>query len=184
MASSVMMRHLPQLLLPQRLASITSVEMVWNKYPSRSDVPNSLDSFGLPAMYSLMDVLESTMPHLRQLSITLDCDITLEHWKEDNTQGENKPTISTPIDDMVRRIRPRLEECDISIPYHIFEQRKNRAEETSMVWDVKRRSDDGRFWRELPCTDMGNEALAMNLRGYWVCCGERDYRLYPFPCWI
>jgi hypothetical protein len=30
MASTVMILHLPQLLLPQRLGSITSVEMLWH----------------------------------------------------------------------------------------------------------------------------------------------------------
>lgn len=177
MASSVMMRRLPQLLLPQRLSSITSLEMVWKNYPSsfRTDLPNSLDSFGLPAFHSLTDVLTSSMPHLRQLSLTLDCDITLDQWKVDPTQDENKPTISTPVDDLVRRIRPRLEECDISIPSRIYNERHTSACKTNEAWALNRKSPEERIWRELPRTDVGAEAAPTNL-GYWVCCG-RQYEI-------
>lgn len=184
MASSVMMRHLPQLLLPQRLSSIKSLEIVWHSYPARypyrADQPTSLDSFGWPAFCSFIDVLESTMPRLRRLSITLDWDLTLDE-KRDNTQDENKPTISTPVDDMVRRIRRRLDECDISIPYHFFDDRKARAQWTSLAWDDERRYEEDRYWRELPCTGIEDEALPMKLRGYWVCNGYRDYNAFPVP---
>lgn len=182
MASSVMIRHLPQLLLPQRLASITSVEMVWNRNPTRygTDLPNSLEIFGLPAISSLMEVLEVAMPHLRQLSIVLiDCDITLGVWDRDDTQDDNKPTVSTPIDDMVRRLRPGLEECNICIPYDIFDERKGKAAEVSLAWD-DRNSNHNRYWREIPCTDEEKKAIPVHLRGYWVCCGK--YQGYPPLC--
>ncbi len=183
MASSVMIRHLPQLLLPQRLSSITSVEMIWNMYPPRrygSDQPTPLDSFGLPAIYSLIDIVESALPHLKQLSITLDCDLIHDHGETDNTQDEDEAVIATRIDDMVRRMRPRLEECEVYIPYHYFEARKNREEATGTVCDVEGRSDE-RIWRQLPGADMGDGALPLNLLGYWVCSGERDFRFSPIP---
>ena len=173
-----MIRHLPQLLLTQRLSSITSVEMMWTIYPSRygHDLPTPLDVVGLPAIYSSMNVLESAMPHLTRLSITLDCDLTLEHWVEDNSQDERKPTISTPIDDMVRRMRPGLKDCNITIAFHVFEKRRRRVGPMKDMWDLTRELEDSRYWRELPCTDIGNEAPAIDLGGYWVSCGKFDER--------
>ncbi|OBT82590.1 hypothetical protein VE02_08992 [Pseudogymnoascus sp. 03VT05] len=188
MASSVMIRHLPQLLLPQRLSSITSVEMIWNIYPPRrygTDQPTPLDSYGLPAIYSLLDVLETAMPNLKRLSITLDCNLISSHGEasnNNNSQDEDETTIATRIDDMVRRMRPRLEECEIYIPYHYFEALKNREEAMGVVCDVEGRSDE-RIWRQLPgADDVRDEAVPVGLRGYWVCSGERDFRFYPFPC--
>lgn len=187
MASSVMISHLPQLLLPQRLASITSVEMIWKKNPRTytTDLPNSMETSGLPAIYTLMNVVESAMPNLRRLSITLDCDLTLEAYCDDShlSQDENKPTISTPIDDMVRRMGAHLEECHIFIPYHIFEERAQRADKSINLCDADRKSYEGRrFWRELPPGDVGNEAPAMNPQGYWVCRGIIYPCVLVVPC--
>ncbi|OBT73395.1 hypothetical protein VF21_08082 [Pseudogymnoascus sp. 05NY08] len=185
MASSVMIRHLPQLLLPQRLSSITSVGMIWNMYPPRrygTDQPTPLDSYGLPAISSLIAVLETAMPNIRRLSITLDCNLISNHEEEaDHSQDEDETTITTRIDNMVRRMRPRLEECETYIPYHHFKTRRNREETTDTVCDVEGRSDE-RIWRELPPAKGGDEEVPVGLRGYWVCSGERDFRFFPFPC--
>ncbi|OBT49691.1 hypothetical protein VE04_10049, partial [Pseudogymnoascus sp. 24MN13] len=161
MASSIMFRHLPQLLLPQRLSTITSIEMIWTTHPTRygTDQPNSLDSFGLPATHSLMSVLETALPNLKCLSLTLSSDLTLGH-KDDN------PTASTPIDDRVRRRRPRLEECYVYIPWHIYEERRERGEATGEGSDDGGLGDE-RFWRQLPGADVGDEAIPVDLRGYW-----------------
>lgn len=118
------------------------------------------------------------MPHLRYLSITLDCDLIHDHEEADSTQDEDEASIATRIDNMVRRMRPRLEECDIYIAYHYFEARKNREEATGTVCDVEGRSDE-RIWRQLPGADVGDDALPMGVRGYWVCSGERDFRVSP-----
>ncbi|KFX94830.1 hypothetical protein V490_04145 [Pseudogymnoascus sp. VKM F-3557] len=172
-STQFMVLHLPQLLLPQRLASITSVELVWNVRLGMTDAPIPPNSWGLPDLHSLMDVVVSSLTGLQYLSLTLDCDIDLDPKGNHIDQDEQNPTISNPIDDFVRRLRPRLLGCDIAIPQYHFEIRKGRSEPTEEVWDVRRRRDDKRLWRELPHTDDGeHEALPMNQRGYWVACGR------------
>lgn len=175
MGSQFMVLHLPQLILPQRLASITSVELLWNVMTHMTDAPVPPDSWGFPDLYRLMNVVESSMAGLKYLSLTLDCDIDLDPKGNHIDQDENKPKISNPIDDFVRRLRPRLEGCDIAIPYDHFDIRKQRSEPTDMVWDVRRRRDDERFWRELPhIDDVEHEALPMCQRGYWISAGRRS----------
>lgn len=170
MSNQFMVLHLPQLILPQRLASITSVELIWNVAPRKTDVPIPPDSWGLPDLHTLMNMVVSSLTGLQYLSLILDCDIDPKGRIE---QDEQNPTISNPFDDFVRRLRPRLMGCDIAIPSLFFDERKQRSEPTEKVWDVSRRQDDKRLWRELPHADDGeHEKLPMNQRGYWVSSGR------------
>ncbi|KFY13396.1 hypothetical protein V492_03298 [Pseudogymnoascus sp. VKM F-4246] len=180
MASSVMMRHLPQLLLPQRLASMTSVEMIWHAHPVwyGSDLRSSLDVFGLPAIRSLMDVLESSMPSLRHLSISLDYDIRLSCDEEDSDDqdDEHKPVISTPLDCMVRRMRrarPHLE-VNIYIPFDVYEKRNIRSGCIRRLWYQEKREEDNEIWRELPGGGDG---------GYWIRYGDFFRPPNPLSRW-
>jgi hypothetical protein len=97
MASTVMILHLPQLLLPQRLGSITSVEMLWHLRLFQDSEPHDPLDSGLAAFHSLLDALPSTFPHLRKLYVSL----------QDVTKGVplrklidvSESVITTPVED-------------------------------------------------------------------------------------
>ncbi|OBT65413.1 hypothetical protein VE03_06108 [Pseudogymnoascus sp. 23342-1-I1] len=78
-------------------------------------------------------------PRLRHLSLSLSTDLTLSSTPTSPTQNEH-----TPIDDLVRAIPAKLEECDVSIPYTIYNERHKRA------WAAARRTGEERIWRVLP----------------------------------
>lgn len=180
MASTVMICHLPQLLLPQRLGNITSVEMVWNFHPFRDAGPHGLPDSGLTAFYNLLDLLPGTFPHLRKLYLSLQGDMksslgvpTEKHF------DVIESAIMKPVDDMVRRLDPRVDECDIAIPTSLYHPRKYKATGTSLKLGRKVCGEWERFWRELspPATTGDGGGTAHLRRGYWVRLGQMDIPL-------
>lgn len=177
MASTVMILHLPQLLLTQRLDSITSVEMLWHIGPFQDAGPYDPPDFGLAGFHNLLDVLPSTFPRLTNLYISLQRDMKSAGVSLNKFRDVNESVIMTPVDDMVRRLGPCMQECDIAIPTSLYEPRKYKATGTSIQPGRKIRGEWERFWQELPETETGDGDRTAHLRGYWVRLGQTDIPL-------
>jgi hypothetical protein len=175
MASTVMIVHLPQLLLPQRLSSIKSVEMLWHLHLYQGSVPHGLLDSGLATFHSLLDCLPSTFPHLRKLYVSLQGDLKPKNVPLHKLMDVSEPVIMKPVDDMVRRLGPHVQECHIAIPFTLYEPRRYKATGTTLKTGWRIRNEWQRFWRQLPDTGTGdNGARTAHLRGYWVDLGQMD----------
>jgi hypothetical protein len=184
MASLVMINHLPELLLPQRLAQIRSVEMRWNVYPFRHAMPHDPPNSGLPAFLNLIEALPSTFPHIRKLFISID-DGAEPGMKLRPTISEaqnlNEPAIMQPVDDLVRRLGPDLQMFDFALPASLYRRIKMVATGKDLMRGWKSSGKRDRIWRELPEIEMGRHAT--HLPGYWVNSGQIDMLpLSPIPC--
>ncbi|KAF5632401.1 multidrug resistance [Fusarium tjaetaba] len=109
MANEAMITHLPQLLLPQRLASITSIEISWNlKSQYESGFSNAIDEADLKHICAL---LSSHFPQLRRLYLSLE----RSRRRGSGWGSDGWPTISLHLDNLVRMM-PSLTEHAISLP--------------------------------------------------------------------
>jgi hypothetical protein len=169
LASIVLIKHLPLLILPQRLAYIKSLEMVWDLNPPA-------DSFTYEAM---TDVVMSSFLSLRKLRISINpgigkaADTGLSAYFKRREQE-----LLGPLDEMVRKkIGPKLQDCCIAIPcrdYFALNHRARRegarverAAAGSLYWE--------QFWRTVPVEQDGQSQN----EGYWVRRGQQEM---PLSC--
>jgi hypothetical protein len=175
MASTVMILHLPQLFLPHRLSSIKSVEMLWHLRLYQDSVPHRPLDSGLAALHSLLDCLPSTFPHLRKLYVSLQGHLKPKNVPLSKLMDLSEPVIMEPVDDMVRRLGPHVQECRIAIPFTLYEPRRYKATGTTLKLRWGLRKEWQRIWRELPDTETKDSgARSAHLRGYWVELGQID----------
>lgn len=148
MASTIMILHLPQLLLPQRLGSITSVEMLWYLRLFQDSEPyDPLDSV-LAFFHSLLDTLPSTFPHLRKLSVSLEG--VTKNMSLTKLIEASESVIMTPVDDMLRRLGPFMQECHVALPLLLYEPRRYKTTAANLALLESSIPDEWcRFWREL-----------------------------------
>ncbi|KAL9571783.1 hypothetical protein ACKAV7_004107 [Fusarium commune] len=129
MANEAMITHLPQLLLPQRLASITSLDISWNlksRYESGfwsiTDDEYSIDEEDLKRIFQ---ILSTQFPQLRRLYLSLEHSRQLGPcWGLDAW-----PAISLHLDNLAR-VMPCLTEHTISLPDTPFDSILYDAKET------------------------------------------------------
>ena len=175
-----MISNLPQLLLPQRLDSITFVEMVWHLRPFQDAGSDDPPDSSLETFHNLLDVLPPTFPHLKKLYISLQGDMQPRDAPYEKRLDVTESAIMRPVDDMVRRVGSCMQECNIAIPTSLYQPRKSGATVTNLLWGRKARGEWERFWRELPETEMGGGSA--HLRGYWVRHGQGDMRMTEVSC--
>lgn len=178
MANPVLMCHLPELLLPQRLASITSVEMIWNIDVNNFDYSDPQYKI----LYNLIDKVQAALPRLKRLYISLPCDININiASEEDSTNDSGTPTASLPIDNLVREMSPHLEECIIALPHTIYRARFKRDREQDEGQAIEPFHEPNRYWHKLPQIEIKSEVPTRALQGYWITQGTDD-DFYPFVC--
>jgi hypothetical protein len=183
MASTTLVLNLPKLLLPQRLTSITAVEMLWHVHPLRDALLNDPPDSDLSAFYSLLNGLPLTFSSLKKLYISLQGNKRCKQWagSYDEVLQRSESVIMNPIDEMVREMGAQLEECIIALPLPLYNPRrfKARGEILDLGWRVPPNME--RLWRELPKTKTGQRE---HLDGYWVCLGQTDSFTvaYGIPC--
>jgi hypothetical protein len=167
LASLDLVKHLPLLILPQRLASIKSLEMVW-------DLQASVDSSTYEAM---LDVVMSALPSLQKLHISIDHCLRMAPGIGDYVDRREQELL-VPMDDMMRKkIGPKLQDCQIALPcrlyYALYDRarsagaRVQRSAPGSLHWE--------QFWRSVPVEQGGKSQN----EGYWVRNGLDDM---PFTC--
>jgi hypothetical protein len=171
LASIVLIKHLPLLILPQRLACIKSLEMVWDLNPPA-------DSSTYEAM---TDVVMSPFLSLRKLYISINPGIgkaTGEFTGFNDYFKRREQELLGPLDEMVRKkIAPKLQDCRIALPCRDYSALYHRAQRAgaciqrapagSLYWE--------QFWRTVPVKQDGQSQN----EGYWV---RRGLQEMPLSC--
>ncbi|CAI6095850.1 unnamed protein product [Clonostachys chloroleuca] len=174
-ASKQMLLHLDKLLLPQRLANIRSVELVWFFKPYRTHSPQGpLDD--LPTFYEFLAKIPATFPNVRSFYMALHGDIT--HMTDRNGRRVymddaesieiTDREVMSPIDAMVGKLR-QLDDCTIALSSLEYERRRKRAVDAvdTVVYQVHLGGWQERHWR-VRKGEMGYS------QGYWVQLGHRE----------
>lgn len=174
-----------RLLLPQRVASITSLELLWDFGPR----PPWADSFPSKAR-ELLDSFEDMLRALRSSFRGLKNLYISVQWSEKEPtviysrhppQGGGGSAAGEPaeyllmkrVDALVQQLPARVAAFSLAIPSSIYQAQCHEAKETpgrvvEHVSDGKRYE---RFWRPV-----GNNGGGAH-NGYWVRLGQRDIRL-------
>jgi hypothetical protein len=180
MSSLVMMLELPNLLLPQRLAMITSVEMVWRLVnPSRPlEGHDGLPLSNEGTLDALLRTIPKTLPNLCHLNVNLMWHPGPE--SPGNLASRVTATLILPLDAMVRDFGPQLRDCSIGLYSSIW-----RAIRDAGLWHGTKYERGGfpsvgdRYWRPLPALEERLHA-ADGPGGYWISEGYDDSAPYPF----
>uniref|UniRef100_A0A0B7KGU7 DUF7730 domain-containing protein n=1 Tax=Bionectria ochroleuca TaxID=29856 RepID=A0A0B7KGU7_BIOOC len=179
-ASKQMMLHLDELILPQRLSIIKSVELVWffKPYPWSHSKSGPLDD--LLTFNKFLAILSRVLPNLRSCYLALQGDILPRVPGEgyvpcmEDVSKSVKITdrdIMRPIDSMVGKLGSQVTDFRValsSLAYQAYQGR--RAEASKLGKAIVEQVHDGhlieRHWRSI---DKGT-----NLKGYWIQLGHRD----------
>ncbi|KAM5357506.1 hypothetical protein ACJZ2D_016196 [Fusarium nematophilum] len=114
MTGEAMLVHLSQLLLPQRLAAITSLEISW---PLKTRyVGDSWLVADEAHLNVILQLLSAEFPGLRRLYVSLEESDRLRFFHKE----EYFPAIQHYLDDFVGRM-PLLDECTFALPDIIFD---------------------------------------------------------------
>jgi hypothetical protein len=115
--SSHMITHLPQLILPQRLKTITSLEITW-PLETKFTPDQSYDNLNQDHLESILCLLSSEwLVSLRHLYVFLDED---EAWLGRSGLDAYSDIIFDHLDSFARRMT-HLNECAFAIPDYLFE---------------------------------------------------------------
>ena len=170
-----MICNLPQLLLPQRLASITSIEMVWHIIFCHEAAPDDSLCNGFPAFHSLLKILPLTFPHLQELTLSLQGNASPPDRRAERifmSESAINSSIMIPFDNLVREVA--LQRCSIYIPLSLYDILRRQAKGSLLRSRWGSGGSCTRLWRDLPKVGTGDERPASTLRGYWICLGEVD----------
>ncbi len=170
-----LLKYLPEMLLPQRLRGVRSLEMRWLStsrqtgdakdikyiYPLRgvwADPPTN-DS----KLHALCRMVPEAFPNVCQLYIWLDCFI-IPPERHGDPMSEVERFILRPVEDMLRILGPGRE-LSISIQIILWEHVARRY---ALLYGPELRIErngimEGRFWKVV---GPGNEL------GYWICSGH------------
>ena len=169
-----------RLLLPQRLALITALELSWNIF--RPSAPSHPASEDWSAYNSFARAIIPAFPSLRSLYISVQVtsyiSVQATHdgystWAEMIESYERK--LLGPIDEIVIKLGPKLQDCQIAPQHSLYNALKGRAEGAgacieagggygSLRWE--------RFWH--PIKMESNEQYIDKSLGYWVRKGHDD----------
>jgi hypothetical protein len=158
---NTLIKHIPRFLLPQRLNSITSIELLWRLDPSLNCPETSFSAF-----HALVERLSDLFPHLTKLHFSL-----LGQVKVPCRIVESE--VLVPLDNMVRGLAPQLQKCTVAIPATVYERVIGEELWPWVNFDDKLEP----IWRALPDSDnkAGNEASGtQQLKGYWLLPGQWD----------
>lgn len=170
--------QLPRVLLPQRLASITSVKINWMVSPFAWEFdPFEWEHsiYGPIAFNSFLRDLPITLPHLIRLHISLEGRMdVLPIELYDQVPRITESHLMVPIDGMVRKLGPNIRKCYIALPASVYTLVNYHTENATEQAFPQLRADWARIWRELPASDSTSLHRSNNLKGYWVRIGQLD----------
>ena len=150
-SSVVLMCHL-SLLLPQRLASIASLELVRDLVVFRPlPNPQREQEKGWPAYNTLASMVASAFPCLRKLYISIQTNSFISSPVAGNIESHERKFLG-PIDEMVRKLGPYLQDCRIALPHIFHKELMYRAEIVGSMIDSGGQGAVRwwQFWRPLP----------------------------------
>lgn len=172
MASLTMIQNLPRLLLPQRLASIRSVELVLDFDPSRNTERHYLPKCDLPTYHSLLKEVPLIFPHLRKLHLSLTGKLKPLDMDYEEFGNASETIVMAPMDDLVCRLG-FLQNFDVNLPASTYWHPKEKATGNGGRLTGSFLLERDRFWRELHLTEKENGATS-HLQDYWVRLGQID----------
>ncbi|CAG9982001.1 unnamed protein product [Clonostachys byssicola] len=176
-ASKQMLLHLDKLLLPQRLSTIRSVELVWHFKPYALDTVEVGPLDDLRTFYTLLKAVPTTFPNLTSFYMALwGCLTPLKEHNGRQVYMDEAESIKitdrdimTPIDRMISKFSPRLRQCTIALGSLEYEIRRRQAVEAGdvEVEQIHLQHLQERHWRSLKNSSDG-------LKGYWIQLGHRE----------
>ncbi|KAL6872951.1 hypothetical protein J3F83DRAFT_760023 [Trichoderma novae-zelandiae] len=180
-ASKEMILGLSSILLPQRLASITSVELLWDFAPFPSIHPevvkpplSDMASFRL-----FLDAVPATLPAVRKLHISLQGRLyptrTVNGLTRWDSSVDRTDEILRPVDDFVSGLGPRVTDFSLGIPSSLYQDQRDKAFKNNEAVEQAHRGRHERHWRPL---EGGGDGLRT---GYWVWLGHKDFTM-PYVC--
>lgn len=166
------MRHLPLIILPQRLERITSLELVWNLalHPPGAKSTKVVKE-GWSTYDALLQIVPSAFPKLEKLYLSLALPWTSEEARADESFEHR---LLYPVDEMARNFGLQLRTFHLMLPVRYYRYMMKRAKEAGTRTDDPFR--DGfffirRFWRPVSVP----KALCSEREiGYWVKEGVMD----------
>ena len=179
MSSIIMIVSLPRLLHPQRLANITSLETKWKMDLIRTFTPEEKQSNRCWRTYSiLVSTVGSAFPSIRRVYISLQIGeyprsptnlATFEPPKSPMSLGIFEQHLLNPMDEMVGRLGPQLQEFQVALPYSLYKALLDQCGSQGT------RTQEGgygalswrRYWREV-----GTNTESRS--GYWIRKGIAD----------
>lgn len=175
--SAFLTRHLPLFILPQRLASITSLELVWGLALRSPLHPLVEGEKGWPSYNALVTTVASAFPSLRKLYISVETGSFVTNAFVQNFESDEQKLLG-PMDEMVRKLGAQLQDCQIAPPRSLCAALMYKANCRGARIESERPGTLRwqRFWR--PVAVEHGEQSGDHL-GYWVRQGTDDT---PFEC--
>ncbi|KAH6608520.1 hypothetical protein Trco_001866 [Trichoderma cornu-damae] len=172
-ASKEMMLSLGSILLPQRLSSITSVELLWEFAPFPSIHPEVVKPplSDMASFRSFLDAIPTTFPAARKIHISLLGRLYPTKTIDGSTSWDNNidsaDEILHPVDSLVLELGPHVRDFSLGIPSSLYKHQRNRALENNDPVEQAHRWQHERHWRPLKGSD--------ERAGYWVWLGKKDF---------
>ncbi|KAL8930241.1 MAG: hypothetical protein Q9208_000858 [Pyrenodesmia sp. 3 TL-2023] len=177
--STALLESIHIMLLPQRLATITSLELVWDRlehYPSEGNQRSQAEIW---SHYStLMEKASRAFPSMRKVYVS----VKATPYVNNHTIGDvgyHERQLLEPADALMRRRGTTLRDCQIAPNRSLYMMLMDRAKEAGAhiekggigagAWH--------RFWRPVVVGE-GNQTA--NQAGYWVRQGKDDTPLWYF----
>ncbi|KAK2746820.1 hypothetical protein FQN57_002862 [Myotisia sp. PD_48] len=177
-------RQLPDLLLPQRYASITSLRLHWDLYPW-PEKPQIRKNYDLPGsdmneFHSMLETLPALVPTLRYLHLSLEGDMQAPVPLRERLKIFQEASLIA-AENMLALIEPMLKKldqllsCQIALPSSYYRQLKFK--EKGVGFGYEHRMWDPPIWRDLPVQNesLPNEGSRRLLRGYWLTYSVIDF---------
>lgn len=174
--SPFLTRHLPLSILPQRLASITSLELLW-ELAFHSPLHPLVEREKRWQSYSaLVTTVASAFPSLGKLYISVETGSYVRNASAQQLESDEQQLLG-PMDELVRKLGAQLQECQIAPPYSLYRALVSKAKGRGARIENSRPGIVSwqRFWR--PVAVEHGEQSGDHL-GYWVRVGTDDSPLY------
>jgi hypothetical protein len=174
--NSETIQFLPDIMPPQRLALITSVETNWDLRAFRCQQSRTEQPLEMHWPKNV-PFLAEMLPNLQKLRISFK---DKWHRYQDSTELEIKETFLEPIDGLVERLATTLKECYVAVPltaaWRLAERDIARLDHLLLdeIPDAYRypTSDDWKVWRSLPADGDDLTCLERHTeKGYWIIAG-------------
>jgi len=171
-----LVQHLHSLLLPQRLANISSVELVWDLLRYRPSEGDHQPSGKFAVYKNLMTRVSKTFPSLTKLEIWVVASLSITE-PEAADIGLYDRCLLEPADALVQRHGSRLRDFQLAPNLTLYTALMRRAERDGA--HIKKGGTGvgswHRFWRPV-ITDC--ESPVTDVAGYWVREGMDDTPLW------
>ncbi|KAI9793925.1 MAG: hypothetical protein M1816_007177 [Peltula sp. TS41687] len=144
---ALLFRNLDSLLLPQRLASMKHLELVWDfeHFGRKSKDPDT----GKPVFDTLLDILISSLPNLADVHIRAET----QNYVQDRPGASSQPEetlfsmVISPMDNLVARFGTQLRHCELIVRWSYYKAMREGLGEEATVEELHRSISHRKFWR-------------------------------------